>query len=617
LELLDLVAEIRSVRPSADFFLAELKPYEQAQWVNDLHARVKYAAPDSNSYVTLLDTGVNRAHPLISSALDEADVHSLEADWLTGDHHGHGTGMAGLALHGDLTLPLAGVDERELGHRLESVKIRPPEDATHAPHLYGRVTSQAVGIVEAVSADRHRTFTMMTTSEGDTSGIPSEWSAQVDRMAFGVQPTDDGLTLAEDREPKLFVLAGGNIRDWDLWEHYPRPNRTHNVENPGQSWNALTVGAFTNLAAFDPTKWPSLKVIAASGGLSPASRTSLSWLPQWPFKPDVVAEGGNACTDMARGGVTIGPLDLRLLTTSHELSKSLLAESGDTSAATAEVARICGHLRARYPQYWPETQRALIVHGARWTRAMLNGATAQSSGLVKRALVRTYGYGAVDLERSMVSQYNDATLVLQEAIVPYVGDGGDIKLGKMNLHELPWPTEKLLELDSCDVELRVTLSYFIEPNPAQRGWQSKFRYQSHGLRFAVKAASEDLNRFQQRINKLEREAAMADSAETGTSKKESMPDPEASNWFLGAKMRAQGSVHSDVWSGNARALAEMDHIAVYPVGGWWKNWKGGGRQDAPTRYALVVTLRVTGDVRADIYTPIATQVGIVVPPITV
>src|SRR5256885_8145814 len=34
------------------------------------------------------------------------------------------------------------------------------------------------------------------------------------------------------------------------------------------------------------------------------------------------------------------------------------------------------------------------------------------------------------------------------------------------------------------VEMRVTLSFFVEPNPSRRGWQSKFRYQSHGLRFA-------------------------------------------------------------------------------------------------------------------------------------
>ena len=37
--------------------------------------------------------------------------------------------------------------------------------------------------------------------------------------------------------------------------------------------------------------------------------------------------------------------------------------------------------------------------------------------------------------------------------------------------------------------MRVTLSYFIEPNPSQRG-NSRYRYQSHGLRFDVKRPTE-------------------------------------------------------------------------------------------------------------------------------
>ncbi|EQD57801.1 hypothetical protein B2A_04644, partial [mine drainage metagenome] len=129
------------------------------------------------------------------------------------------------------------------------------------------------------------------------------------------------------------------------------------------------MGAYTEMTDIDASKWPSLTAIGPAGALSPSSSTSISWRRTWPFKPDVVAEGGNGCLDAGKH-VIVGPESLRLLTTSHDMTKALLTESGDTSAATAEAARLCAHLSDRYPDYWPETLRALVVHGARYTRAM-------------------------------------------------------------------------------------------------------------------------------------------------------------------------------------------------------------------------------------------------------
>ena len=68
---------------------------------------------------------VNRAHVLIEPALAANDTIALIAAWGSDDSHpeGHGTGMAGLALHGDLVAPLSDESELSLTHRLESVKI--------------------------------------------------------------------------------------------------------------------------------------------------------------------------------------------------------------------------------------------------------------------------------------------------------------------------------------------------------------------------------------------------------------------------------------------------------------------------------------------------------------
>ena len=49
--------------------------------------------------------------------------------------------------------------------------------------------------------------------------------------------------------------------------------------------------------------------------------------------------------------------------------------------------------------------------------------------------------------------------------------------------------------------LRVTLSYFVEPNPARRGWRTRHGYASHGLRFDVKTGDESIAEFRRRLNK--------------------------------------------------------------------------------------------------------------------
>ncbi len=604
IELLDVIAEIRSVAATAEFFLSHLNPAEQAEWVNDLVARTTYAQENDAPYVALLDTGVNRGHPLIKQGLADDDMHALQEAWRRTDHHGHGTQMAGLLLHGNLVEPLASNQTYQVPHRLESIKILPAE-GENPPHLYGWITEQAAKAVEDAYPNRRRTFAMMTTSEGKTTGSPSEWSATIDRLAFGAPDVVDEEDEEAQAEPRLFVLSAGNV-GWPHWNEYPAINDLSPIENPAQSWNAITVGACTYLMDFNQNQYPSFQTIASAGSLSPSSLTSLMWpRTNWPYKPDVVAEGGNGCLD-AGIHVIVGPENLRLLSTAHDMATALLTETGDTSAATAEVARLCAWLSDRYPDYWPETLRALVIHGARYTPAMLVQLPLVRLMRHKLNLLKRYGFGAISPNNSLDSTTTRPTLVLQETIRPYRLEGSNIKLNTINLHELPWPADTLQGLGEATVALRITLSHFVDPNPGQRGWQSKFRYQSHGLRFAVKGATESADEFNQRINLLEREAA----AENGEDEHVAFRDPDSTGWFFGTKLQSRGSIHSDVWMGTAAELAEKSHIAVFPVGGWWKDWKGAGQPTKAVRYALVVTLEVAEDLEVDLYTPIRAQIPV-------
>jgi hypothetical protein len=91
-------------------------------------------------------------------------------------------------------------------------------------------------------------------------------------------------------------------------------------------------------------------------------------------------------------------------------------------------------------------------------------------------------------------------------------------------------------------------------------------------------------------------------------------DPDVEDWRYGPRVRARGSVHSDVWTGTAEQLTLKNQIAIVPVGGWWKYWKSAKQYGMEARYALVVSLRVSEDIAADLYTPIAT---IIKPPVEI
>jgi hypothetical protein len=219
----------------------------------------------------------------------------------------------------------------------------------------------------------------------------------------------------------------------------------------------------------------------------------------------------------------------------------------------------------------------------------------------KMAMLRRYGWGVPSFRRALFSATNDATLMVEDAILPFRKDGAAIKTRDMNLHHLPWPREELRALGSQDVEFRITLSYFVEPNPGERGWTRRHRYASHGLRFAVKRSLETLDQFRQRINRaVEAEEAGEAGAAGGD------------DWVLGPSVRDRGSVHSDIWRGSAAALAERDAVGIFPISGWWKEKPALQRWDRAARYALIVSIRAP-EAEVDLYTAIANQIAVEVP----
>jgi hypothetical protein len=232
-------------------------------------------------------------------------------------------------------------------------------------------------------------------------------------------------------------------------------------------------------------------------------------------------------------------------------------------------------------------------------QAHLKGAGSKRE---REMLVRRYGFGVPRLSRALRSANDSLTLIAQGTIQPFAPGATNPntrQMGDIQLFELPWPKDVLQGLGEQPVRLRVTLSYFVEPNPGRRGWTKRHRYASYGLRFDVKSPTDSFDEFRKRLNKQ--------ALDEGEKKPKG---GGSDSWFLGEQARNRGSVHSDILIGiTAADLAERGVIGVYPVRGWWKDQPKRDRSAKGVRYALIVAIE-TDAADVDIWTPVATEVGL-------
>lgn len=585
-----LIAEIRKTEELNSFWLNQ-NITENNDWIEEALNLVDFTK--TNNFISILDSGINNGHRLIEPILDEVNRLTVEPGWGVNDSMGHGTSMAGIAIYGNLNAILENKKPLEIHHQIESVKILHP-NLPNEQNKYPLITLEAVNRAIINNPNAKRIFCMAVTTDFQVDfGKPSAYSSVLDSIIFGEDINDK----------KIFLVSAGNVRGEHNWKNYPVSNLNLSVESPAQSWNAISIGAYTEKIL------PDAATVANKFELSPFSTTSSSWDSNWPIKPEVVFEGGNLIR--LENGDVEGHDDIEVLTTSSNSIRHHFTTLNATSAATAFAAYFLAKLRDSYPNAWEETLRALMIHSASWSEEMIAQFQIDTNkvGDVLR-LLKIVGYGIPNLQKAIECKSNYLTFISEQIIKPYKLDEGEIKTNEIHYYEFPWPKEILESLGETNVTLRVTLSYFIEPNPGDRGYTTKYAYQSTALKFSLINSGEDFDNFKIRTNKINqdnlKENLGVDKLDSGEYDK----NTGSSRWALGADTVFKGSIHSNYWNGSAVEIASCNKLAVFPLAsGWWKQLKKQEKHDSQLRYSLIVSIE-TPENTTDIYTPIATQVAV-------
>lgn len=416
---------------------------------------------DNAGTLAVLDTGVLSNHPLIAPAFGDAQsfITGVSAE----DNNGHGTGVAGIALYGDLK---AAIDAKTFSPKVRIVSGKVLDDNA----AYDRkiiVNSVREAVEYFLQNYNCKVFNL---SFGDSKYPYSGTRLMPFAISLDQMAREKGV---------LFIVSSGNYEHHlqDIQKDYPKYlfGDDAKVIDPATALNVITVGSiaeYEKTAAHSSTQI-NTNPVANRFYPSPFTRTGMSI--KGALKPDFVDFGGNYAYHVA-SPQTIMQQSLGQVTTSHDLqnNQKLFRLACGTSYSAPRVSHLAARLWQLMPQAKADTIRAILAAHARHPIS-----DTHKNDLLKvlpdnkdtKQFLELYGHGKIDDEWLFASGEESTTLFAEDSI------GND----ENHFYELPIPEEYI----SGKKRLRrytVALSHM----PAVR--PSRLDYLATRLFFKVKIA---------------------------------------------------------------------------------------------------------------------------------
>ena len=443
--------------------------------------------PTGSPRIALLDGLPMSNHDLLAGRLIVDDPDEREQLY-PAQHRRHGTAMASVIIHGDLS-----AERDALRHPLYVRPILEAPDRDEAAERYPTT--------ELVCDVVHRAVVRMCEGEGDTPPVAA--SVKLVNLSIGdpdrhlarrVSPLARLLDYLADRYDLLFVVSAGNHPQPISYEPQTGDLRTdlrraivgdlidRRLLSPAESINSLTVGAL-NSDRSDAVVTVANRVEPAEVG-SPALYSAVGRGFARSVKPEVFAPGGRQI--YAEGFDEGQPVrELRPVDNVVRGPGVLVAQPGSagstvsahywrgTSPATAHVTRFASDVLDRLELLQADRgddalpdesltvlTKALVVHAASWGESTTWETGAGVSGQARRdGLSRLLGYGRVSPLWLFTDAPHRATLVATDVL------GAD----EQAFFEIPLPEG--LRSSTHWRRLRLTLAWFSPINPRHQAYR--------------------------------------------------------------------------------------------------------------------------------------------------
>ncbi|MEG4201780.1 S8 family peptidase [Microcoleus sp. Pol12A5] len=428
--------------------------------------------PEDNCGILVIDSGVQRGHPLIAPVLGEAEVFpDANRQFIKGgpdDVNGHGTNVAGIAIYGDVENC---IKQRSFDPTawLFSARVTNDENQYDEDLLVETQLDQAI----RAFVEQYPNCKVINISLGNADQIYRE-----DQKQFRLAAKIDEIAYQYQHKNIVFVISAGNAfyeeakSDEQLRIDYPNYllEKSARIIDPATSAIALTVGSlsFGRGSITEPSDVRRQAIAKLQGYPSPFTRTGFG--VDGMIKPDVVDFGGDLVLDLSyRESLDLPKTNIlsdnvagvSVLTLSKDYYNSLFQLCSGTSFAAPRVANLAAQLFTKYPDASSNLIRALIVNSAVLPEEIppefQSKGNNSSTQQIKKQLA-IYGYGQPELQRAMYSAEN--YVVLSK-------DNISIKVGSFHIYEIPQLPSDFLKKKGTRI-LSITLA-FDPPTRPTRG----------------------------------------------------------------------------------------------------------------------------------------------------
>lgn len=504
------------------------------------------APPDDAPPIAILDSGLTSGHPLLSLAVgDSQGFIKPQRDTVDNTPGGHGTFVAGLALHGDF---FARLDEPSWQPKLRLFSGKVFDDGNNNDSQL--VENTVIDAVRALHSQYGcRVFTLCY---GDENRIYD--GRHIRGLAYVLDHLSRELGV-------LFVVPTGNISSLpaDPLREYPAYlfRETARLIDPATALHAITVGAVSRYGQTRQAQRHQNTIedipVAKANCPAPFSRTGYSINDA--IKPDLVEHGGNYAIGRDGSGKHPRKQGLGVISLNSGFSQgNPLWEEIGTSCAAPLLANKAAILAGALAQQSIDTIRALLAAHAAWPAEAVDLLKPNKgrNGLDK--VLRAIGYGIVDDRALYASLDNEVTLIAEASI------GND----KHHFYELPIPNEFWEGNGRRTRQITVALAHRSEVKTTRIG------YLASRISFSLVTAS-DLTEVAKAFRK---------------GRDEGKPE-RTQNRLISSKTRNTGSLQMSRWEfrSNAQSRNKIFVVVTRQDAGW------SDRKDDDEQYSLAVVLR--------------------------